>query len=97
LFTGSWERRGYQAKQEVDETEGHLKINVDGSFREAAGIGGWGAVIRDEEGEVVYAAAASIPYVRDALHAEVRHAKLVFKRLGIMGWAVSSLSQIHWY
>jgi hypothetical protein len=48
-----------------------LKVNSDGAFSTASGSGGWGFVIRDEEGDVVAAGAGTLKHVRDAFHAEI--------------------------
>jgi hypothetical protein len=47
-----------------------LKINSDGVYCAASGTGGWGYVIRDEEGSVIWAGAGRSDYLLDALHAE---------------------------
>ncbi|RLN33599.1 hypothetical protein C2845_PM03G24330 [Panicum miliaceum] len=49
-----------------------LKINSDGAFVAQTGEGGWGFVIRDKEGEVIYAGAGKLEHLRDALQAEIR-------------------------
>ncbi|RLM79128.1 hypothetical protein C2845_PM12G12490 [Panicum miliaceum] len=48
-----------------------LKINSDSSFSAITGQGGWGFVIRDDEGSVIHAAAGKLERLRDALQAEV--------------------------
>jgi hypothetical protein len=49
---------------------GFLKINTDGAFAATSGSGGWGFVVRDEDGAVVCAGAGQCEYLLDALHAE---------------------------
>jgi phosphotransferase system IIA component len=48
-----------------------LKVNSDGAFSAALGKGGWGFVIRDEEGDVVAAGAGALKHVHEAFHTEV--------------------------
>ena len=55
----------------VRPPEGIMKINVDGAFKNETGQGGWGAVIRNEEGEVVKAGAGNISHTMDTFHAEM--------------------------
>ena len=50
---------------------GWVKVNSDGAFSETTGEGGWGAVIRDEEGEVVEAAAGKLTRLMGAFQSEV--------------------------
>jgi ribonuclease HI len=51
--------------------EGWIKINSDGSFLPSTTTGGWGAVLRDADGDAVACAAGFIPHLQNALHAEV--------------------------
>jgi hypothetical protein len=46
-------------------------INIDGSYSEENGSGGWGCVARDHEGEVIFAAAGPAMHLSNAMHAEV--------------------------
>lgn len=48
-----------------------LKVNTDGAFLENTRKGGWGYVIRDEEGDVIGAGAGRLEHIRDAFQAEV--------------------------
>jgi ribonuclease HI len=48
-----------------------LKVNTDGAFLENTRKGGWGYVIRDEEGDVIRAGAGHVEHIRDAFQAEV--------------------------
>ena len=48
-----------------------MKINSDGAYSGNTGEGGWGVVIRDEEGEVVEAAAGKSIRLMDAFQSEV--------------------------
>ncbi|CAN6201987.1 unnamed protein product [Urochloa humidicola] len=50
---------------------GTFKINTDGAFLLNTGEGGWGYVIRDEEGNVIRAGAGRSSHLLDAFHAEV--------------------------
>jgi hypothetical protein len=47
-----------------------LKLNTDGAFSSNTGAGGWGYVIRNEEGMVISAGVGSCSFLLDALHAE---------------------------
>ncbi|KAM0824361.1 hypothetical protein ACQ4PT_070255 [Festuca glaucescens] len=49
---------------------GWAKLNFDASFKEAEGTGSWGAVLRDEHGEVLLSAWGWIPYCPNAETAE---------------------------
>jgi hypothetical protein len=48
-----------------------LKLNIDGSAAIRNNTGGWGFVIRDENGEVMGSGVGHITHVHDALHAEM--------------------------
>lgn len=48
-----------------------LKINSDRTFKCKERTGGWGFVIRDDQGAVVKAGAAAEHYITDAFHAEL--------------------------
>ena len=54
---------------EVDQ--GWVKINSDGAFSERTSEGGWGVIIRDEEGDVVKAGVGKLTRVLDAFQSEV--------------------------
>lgn len=45
-----------------------LKINCDGAFRENTCSGGWGFVIRNDEGEALAAGAGHLQCLSDAFH-----------------------------
>jgi hypothetical protein len=47
-----------------------LKLNTDGAFSSNTGAGGWGYVIRNEDGMVINAGAGSCFFLLDAFHAE---------------------------
>jgi ribonuclease HI len=47
-----------------------LKINVDGSFVQTAGIGGWGIIVRDDVASVVGSRAGKIEHCTEAMQAE---------------------------
>jgi hypothetical protein len=53
-------------------SQGWLKLNSDGTFHAERGEGGWGYVIRDEDGDVIAAGAGFLSHVRDAFQAEVQ-------------------------
>jgi len=48
-----------------------LKINSDGAFFPSDGMGSWGYVIRDQDGQVVQEGEGKKKHLLDALHAEV--------------------------
>ena len=49
-----------------------MKINSDGAFTADTGEGGWGYVIRDGDGMVLYAGAGNLMRLTEATQAEVR-------------------------
>ena len=51
---------------------GKLKINVDGAFRELDKNGGWGYVIRDEDGRVIQSGSGRQRYACNAMQMELR-------------------------
>jgi hypothetical protein len=50
--------------------EDWIKVNVDGAFKPDVQKGGWGAVLRDSDGDVVACAGGHFPFLHSALHAE---------------------------
>jgi hypothetical protein len=60
-----------QVQQWCKPPSGWLKVNADGAFSAGTGDGGWGYVIRDEAGVLIFTGAGRIHHFRDALHAEV--------------------------
>ncbi|CAN6197019.1 unnamed protein product [Urochloa humidicola] len=63
------------------------KINTDGAFSAATGEGGWGFVIRNNEGHVIRAGAGRCSFLLDALHAEVLACLMGVKEAGDLGMA----------
>lgn len=51
--------------------EGILKLNSDGAFFNQEKSGGWGFVIRSDNGHVVLAGAGCEDFIQDAFHAEI--------------------------
>ncbi|XP_071680743.1 uncharacterized protein [Lolium perenne] len=51
---------------------GFLKFNIDGSLKKGNYHGGWGVIVRDEEGHVVSAAAGGADGIRDVFKAELK-------------------------
>ncbi|WVZ92600.1 hypothetical protein U9M48_038649 [Paspalum notatum var. saurae] len=51
-------------------SEGVLKINVDGAFREELKTGGWGFVVRDHRGEAIACGAGYLDHLSTPIHAE---------------------------
>jgi hypothetical protein len=47
-----------------------MMVNTDGAFSPVTGRGGWGAIARDNDGDLVIAEAGSVPCAADALHTE---------------------------
>jgi ribonuclease HI len=45
-------------------------LNTDGAFSSVTGRGGWGALARDNDGDLIIAEAGSVPAAIDALHVE---------------------------
>lgn len=50
---------------------GEFKINSDGAFDPSSGSGGWGFIIRDDQGMMILAGAGKEEFLLDALHTEV--------------------------
>ena len=48
-----------------------LKINCDASFRRETGDGGWGFIIRDEDGDMISAGRGRLSHILDPFQAEV--------------------------
>ncbi|KAM0887501.1 hypothetical protein ACQ4PT_028987 [Festuca glaucescens] len=60
-------------------------LNTDGAFSPVTGRGGWGAVARDNDGDLIVAESGLIPVAIDALHTEtvaVLKAIAMSERLG---------------
>lgn len=62
-------------KQKLDQKwsrppNGFLKINTDASFHRDANSGGWGFIIRDDQGRAMAVGAGNLANISDALHAE---------------------------
>ena len=55
----------------VQVTSGGIKVNTDGAFDPKSGEGGWGFVIRDDQGTVMLAGSGKENYLQDAFHAEL--------------------------
>lgn len=48
-----------------------MKINCDASFRRETGDGGWGFIIRDEDGDMISAGRGRLSHILDPFQAEV--------------------------
>ena len=48
-----------------------LKLNVDGAFRESDKNGGWGYVIRDENGDVIQSGSGRVLFATSLMHMEL--------------------------
>jgi ribonuclease HI len=59
-----------QVQRWAKPAAGYLKFNLDASFREGTQKGGWGFIVRNDQGEGVAAGAGSIAAVDGALQAE---------------------------
>lgn len=51
---------------------GMLKLNVDGAFLAQDDSGGWGYVIRDEDGAVIQSGAGRVDFACNPLHMELK-------------------------
>jgi hypothetical protein len=60
-----------QPRKWCKPAEGIIKLNVDGSFDAATGVGGAGMVLRDEEGAVIFTACRYLPSCASPLEAEL--------------------------
>jgi hypothetical protein len=47
-----------------------IMLNADAAFSSVTGRGGWGALARDNDGDLIVAEAGSVPAAIDALHVE---------------------------
>ena len=70
LFFGRGNQRKNSTEKWQPPSHGALKINVDGSMNHENGHGGWGFVIRDDQGDPVGSAAGYMNAVLDPLTAE---------------------------
>uniref|UniRef100_M8BSG8 Uncharacterized protein n=1 Tax=Aegilops tauschii TaxID=37682 RepID=M8BSG8_AEGTA len=64
---------------------GFLKINTDAAFHRDTNSGGWGFVIRDEQGRAMAAGAGNLVHISDALHAEALALLYAIKMAAHMG------------
>ncbi|KAF8695375.1 hypothetical protein HU200_037607 [Digitaria exilis] len=71
IFRQQKEKAPANREQWCKPNVGYLKINCDAAFNEAKRNGGWGYVIRDEEGDVVSAGRGRLNHVLDSFQAEV--------------------------
>lgn len=69
---------------------GALKLNSDGSFYSEEKTGGWGFVIRDDNGGVIKAAAGKETCVLDAFHAELLGVQAGLRMVASLG-----ISRLH--
>ena len=59
---------------------------MNGSFDSSQQKGGWGAIGRDQDNNLVFAAAGAIPYTSEALHTEIQalvHGIKIAENMGI--------------
>ena len=54
----------------VTPPDNHVKINFDGSYLAGAGTGGWGYLIRDQDGSFIAAGSGNSPHLGSALQSE---------------------------
>ena len=48
-----------------------MKVNCDAAYDASTGNGGWGCVVRDDDGDVVSARRGRVEYLMSALHGEL--------------------------
>ncbi|MQM20938.1 hypothetical protein Taro_053968 [Colocasia esculenta] len=60
------------AGQSMHPSTGRFKLNVDGAFKSATGIAGGGGILRDHNGDCIFAFAANYQRTTAALDAEAR-------------------------
>ena len=48
-----------------------LKVNCDAAFQRESGAGGWGYIIRDDEGDLISAGRGQLSHILDPFQAEV--------------------------
>ncbi|TVU49312.1 hypothetical protein EJB05_00620, partial [Eragrostis curvula] len=62
----------YKIKQRWSKPEGEfIKVNCDASFSPSDRSGGWGYIIRDQDGDVVSAGRGKMMHLLDAFHAKL--------------------------
>ncbi|GJN04370.1 hypothetical protein PR202_ga21914 [Eleusine coracana subsp. coracana] len=66
-------------------SENFYKLNVDASFLDSSKRGGWGFVLRDQDGLFLEGGAGNIPRVANALHAEAMAALAGLERAAQLG------------
>jgi ribonuclease HI len=67
-------------------SEDYVMLNCDGAYSLGTSAGGWGAVARDHDGDLIFAAAGHLSHVSQAMHAEaiaVKQALLLAEQKGI--------------
>lgn len=69
-FVGNADRQPCRKKWEKPPP-GSLKLNVDGAFSESDKNGGWGYVIRNEDGEVIQSGSGRVTPGLDPMHMEL--------------------------
>ena len=50
---------------------GSVKVNCDAAYDGLTGNGGWGCIVRDDDGDVVSARRGRVEYLMSALHSEL--------------------------
>jgi ribonuclease HI len=60
-----------QAQKWRKPNSGHFKVNTDGAYDSNTGLGGWGFIIRDDQGMMVKSGAGEEAFLQNALHAEL--------------------------
>jgi hypothetical protein len=66
--------------------EDYVMVNCDGAFSAGRAEGGWGAVARDHDGDLIFAAAGHLNHVSQVMHAEaiaVKSAISIAEQMGI--------------
>jgi hypothetical protein len=66
-------------KRWVAPEDDWIKVNIDGSFKPNELSGGWGAVLRDADGDVIACSAGFIPNLQNAFQAEALAAEHALK------------------
>lgn len=59
------------ARRWTKPPEGVLKLNCDTSFSPGEGSGGWGFLIQDSDGDIVFAGWGRVNHLLNAFQAEV--------------------------
>lgn len=64
-------RQDRQVQKWSKPSSRQLKVNIDGAYDSNTGSGGWGFIIRDDQGMMIKSGAREESFMQNALHAEL--------------------------